>query len=628
MTSPRDPPALPAPDGGEKRDGRDGRDELQKIFESFGLRVVVDEGDEGDDSYDLVPYSPGKITYKELALNNAKRTGQLVNGVLNDVPSLKDIVPLVKTSIFEILDIFVVNFVCGFNPFNPKSLKETFIWSLPSSDFYRLTRNDYLDNQKKKIDQSWFPQFMSGTEEKIERAENMQAHIHALSLGMCLLKTLVYLSILKSLKGGGVKGLLSDINEARGDFSIVKKLTCKGEDGHTVFSHSVIYMATNTIAAGVFTYAISDYLNFSSEVLEHSGFSVFGSNIQYAKNTVYAAVAWNKISFEALKEGIVAVARGFSLISSGPDATCSLCAEGIENDHVERINEFFAPFVENDYRNEYADAVAELVFELFLWIPYVSKATTQDGKTTYDSIHGYFSSTGRENAAAEAFLDALNAWNTLSDNNKLSPHECPSGRCSASAPITVRDRKHAVDRPEDLGMVRRMSNVSVAYGEGTSVQHWNPLDPAEFANVAEVTDTTTESMRSAAWANIREGYARLKKGTRNRPGWYYLLTFAMALKGSGPNKKEQELLRFYEVTDREGNVATVPVLRHSPELTVEYVKNGKGMDVTNDDQALALSNMPNAALYAMSNENNRIWHSTKLLREALDKDVVTIKTYV
>ena len=243
---------------------------------------------------------------------------------------------------------------------------------------------------------------------------------------------------------------------------------------------------------------------------------------------------------------------------------------------------------------------------------------TQGGKT-YEFEHVYFSSTGRANAAAEAFLDALNAWNTLSDNNKLSPHECSSGRCSATAPITVKDRKHAVDTPQDLDMVRRMSNVSVAYGEGTHVQHWDPLKPAQFANVVdvdkvanveEVTDTTaTESMKSAAWEKIREGYARLKKSVHNLPGWYYLLTFA--------ELKNQDVLMFYEVRDIEGNVATVPVLRHSPELTVQHTRNGHNYAVKNSNE---LEDLFDVSSY-IQNENGAEFTKIKLLNDSVKYDV-------
>lgn len=274
-----------------------------------------------------------------------------------------------------------------------------------------------------------------------------------------------------------------------------------------------------------------------------------------------------------------------------------------------------------DFLTDIHEFVEEEIRSIFPhWIPYVSKPTRQDGKTTYESRHVYFSSTGRENVAAEAFLDALNAWNTLSDNNKLSPHECPSGQCSATAPITVEDRKHAVDTPQDLDMVRRMSNVSVAYGERTSVRHWNPLDLAEFANVAEVeevTDTATESMKSAAWEKIREGYARLKRSDHNRPGWYYLLTFAMALKGSGRDKKDQKLLRLYEVRDREGNVATVPVLCHSPELTVQHTRNGLNDAVKNSNE---LERLFDVSSY-IQNENGAEFAKIRLLNESMNHDV-------
>ena len=266
-----------------------------------------------------------------------------------------------------------------------------------------------------------------------------------------------------------------------------------------------------------------------------------------------------------------------------------------------------------DFLTEIHEFVEEEIRSIFPhWIPYVSKATTQNGKTTYESRHVYFSSMGRANVAAEAFLDALNAWNARSDNNKLSPHECPSGQCSATAPITVEARNYAVDTPQDLDMVRRMSNVSVAYGEGTSVQHWNPLDPAQFANVEEVeevTDTATESMKSAAWEKIREGYARLKKSAHNRPGWYYLLTFA--------ELKKQDVLMFYEVKDIEGNVATVPVLCHSPEMTVQHTHNGRNATVKRSNE---LERLFDVSSY-IQNENGAEFAKIRLLNDSLRYDV-------
>ena len=294
-----------------------------------------------------------------------------------------------------------------------------------------------------------------------------------------------------------------------------------------------------------------------------------------------------------------------------------------------------------DFLTEIHEFIEEEIRSIFphRWIPYVSHAKTQDGKRTYESTHVYFSSTGRANVAAETFLDALNAWNNLSDNSNLSDDECARLNCSATAPITVETRNEAFDRPEDLHMVRRMSNVSVAYGKSAAktaktraMRHWDPpLSDSKIQGVvADITKDETkidDAMRSAAWAKIREGYARLKEQTHDESkGWYYLLTLAMVLKGRGRNKVDQNLLRFYEAKDPEGNVAVVPVLRHSPELTVQYTnKNGGKEDIKEMSQLEELPNEPKYSSYARTNAIGHGYDSANLKIESFKADVLSMK---
>ena len=228
---------------------------------------------------------------------------------------------------------------------------------------------------------------------------------------------------------------------------------------------------------------------------------------------------------------------------------------------------------------EYLDFLANLVFYS---IVHEGRTKTQT-KKEYAFEHVYFSSTGTPNSAAEAFLDALNAWNNASDNNHLFDGECENElfRCHHIDPMPVAEPKESIDRPEDLFRMKQMSNVSVAYGRGgknPSVLHWRP--PGDL-NAKDVTENIDEATSSAALASIRSRYARLKRDN-DWTGWYYLLTLATAEKRDEP----QRLLRFYEVTDSSGNVATVPVLRHAPELSVQRTSNNTGHahDVDNKDQ--------------------------------------------
>lgn len=276
-----------------------------------------------------------------------------------------------------------------------------------------------------------------------------------------------------------------------------------------------------------------------------------------------------------------------------------------------------------DFLNEVYEFVNKEIRLLKLprWIDYEKRTQTQGGRS-YGSKHAYHSSTGEENAAAKTFLDALNAWNNLSDNNKLSDDECKKKPdvCHPSDPVSVGEVNESVDRDVDLLRVKQMSNVSVAYGQGgnnPSVVHWEP--PTNLYQ-KDVTDDIDETMRSAALASIRARYVELKN-TEKWTGWYYLLTLATALK----RKKDQKLLRFYEVKDSDENVAIVPVLRHSPELTIQNVKANNpthGEDIKNLEQLKRLQNKPKSNLYTKTKQQNLAFYSAELWNETFKRDVL------
>jgi len=278
----------------------------------------------------------------------------------------------------------------------------------------------------------------------------------------------------------------------------------------------------------------------------------------------------------------------------------------------------FLDFLNKTY--EFVDEEIRLL-NLSRWKDHKGLTKTHRGKS-YNFKHAYHSSTGEENAAAEAFLDALNAWNNLSDNNHLTDVECKkkTDDCHRSDPVSVGKVNEAVDRDEDLFRVKQMSNVSVAYGQGgdkPSVVHWEPPDEL---NATDVTDGIDETMRSAALASIRARYVELKN-TKKWTGWYYLLTLATALK----TKQDQRLLKFYEVTDSGGDVATVPVMRHAPELTVKHTSGtGHAEDIEGKNQLSALMTRPPFSAYSKTTESRGVHESSQLLLESFDRDVYLI----
>jgi hypothetical protein len=609
-----------------------GPKELVKIFESFGLSVrLPPESDESDD--ETVEYGPAFtiIDYHDDGVSSDQnqmvkisfsidKFKQIINNT-NNIPTLREgIESMVETTV-TLIETTFLGWVCGVNP-TSESMQQLVYWCAPLSNLYLLRENiKNAESSRREIDASWGKAISyylrpDQRQNDLNKIDIVESRIYLANLFLGLIKTFLWMCFYKSYREGV---LFKDITYLSDKFRVLRMLFCKDENGQRLISNMLGTLIGQGVPLALLAYVSSEYVDSMTEVLRGSGFTVTAGNINKLRSTVYTSAFASafQTTFQNVFNGQMSLPSSQQAYLPFHRQFGDDCGDGIctSQEAFEELNSLIAFFLQERE-----------------WLTYESVAKTQK-KKEYKSRHAYYSPNGIRNGAAEAFLDALNAWNNLSDNNHLSDNECDNKPCPATESIKVDGANGAIDKDEDLGMVKRMSNVSVAYGksEGSgnnkkyTVVHWDPLNDPKITEATEVTDVD-DTMRSIAWVKIRDGYVRLKRSKDNMKGWYYLLTYASALKSKQYRtvREDQNLLRFYRVKDSDGNFAFVPVLRHSPELTVWYYnKTGNTEDMKEFDEYAQIDEKlkPQNSLYGTVTDNN-LTDSIKLMREVFHRDVL------
>lgn len=537
MSSPRDPLALPAPEGGVV--------ELTKIFESFGLRVRVDDAsNDGDD----------------------ERTMSVV--ALND--DGEEVVQSPQTQLHKANELDIFDRKCK-NSKHPEDVQATGRMLLDSGT--RSSIAEYLEQTDGKEVSSWgvFSFCIILWQKHLADKRNHKI-LDEMLRGEEIQRTMDMITRLPE-EARGVVGLQYVHNEISDQYyrkrnqqlsnaaKTLLKIVCFFVLIYFIVEKLVPIANTLLDTANVTAEAAKDAAEAVKKTTETGKEGVFvlndmaqlvirvGKDVTNKANNLWTAWWRNSDNTEN-----VAIEKMF-IVGSGQSEKERLCFL----DFLTEIHEF----VEEEIRSLFPH-----------WIPYVSKAATQTYVSTNafgkEIVHRY--AAARPSRLAEKFLDTVNCWNLLGyRDRRFNSRVTEYGKHHSLGTKKFKGQNFCFDDHELLTQMVLLPNVALSYTptQGTvglngfcTLQKFNPASAIERKSRLDVGDGYREAIRDVL-EKLFDGWNDMRATTNDgREGVWH----------SGHDGSAYAL---YFLDDTEnGQEVLVPILRHEPSKTNRMSRDG------------------------------------------------------